>query len=927
MTSLPMQEDGGMAGEDVEARQLYAKVTARLFGEPEIPVRIGRYRVLQRLGAGAMGVVYAAIDDELGRKLAIKLLHDSFACDPTGRARLLREAQAMARLRHHNVVVVYDVGTHDDQVFIAMELVSGHTLSAWLAASRRSVAEVLACFHQAGAALAAAHRAGVLHRDFKPENILVEVSGRVCVLDFGLARALAEPAPGDPSDSLSEPLTRTGSILGTPAYMAPEQLRGAAVDARADQFSFCVALYEALYGERPFATLPRFAAATVSHQPRDGRVPTWIRRAVLRGLAEDPAQRFPDMDALLAALTRSRSRSRSRLVGAGLLVAVGVGVGAWVARAWQPPERVTARQDVPVYVHSQETQRDTQVASDQRRVSRFHTLFSSDPTRAAQALVPVTADIPELPQLQRLALSQPLTRTRVMVGQVWALQFAADGTLWLADEDGVQHLDATGQIVADPTVPLPPHPSQPEHEPRLRRDHNHRLFLGRRRLAAHAGILTAGAWSPDGTRVALADTPQIHVWGAKGGLLARLEGHEATVRKIVWSPGGDRLLSGSDDGEVRVFPSDGRGAHAGQALVLRGHRAAIVAMAWHPDGRHVATVSDNGELRVWDLVPAAILHDHRPGAVQAIAWHPSQAMLAVGRDDGEFQILDRTRAHSEIRVHGRSVLSVAWSDDGHQLASVGGDDIVRVWRDAAEAPELLKLGTRRGEDALAVAWWDDATLWVASNDERMRRWRWDGQAWAQDRVDMPRTAVLRLLLAPATSEIAAVDVAGVAWRGPVVAGEHGAMEVVRGPALSGDINDLAFCPEGQLVVAREDRRVDRIASDQTLQWQRTTGVPVTSIACGGDGEVVVGLADGRLRRWSVEGGDLGDLRGHTTAIEAVAISPDGSIVASGDRHGHLYLWPWSDAAVAAHFSALPQVCPAEVAADNPEGCTSLSVAQ
>ena len=152
---------------------MYAKVTERLFGEPSAPVRIGRYRVVERLGSGAMGVVYGAVDERLGRKLAIKLLHDSFNGDPTGRARLLREAQAMARLRHENVVLVYDVGTHgdgDEQVFIAMELVEGRTLELWRREAPRSPDEILACYYQAGKALAAAHRAGVLHRDFKPKS-------------------------------------------------------------------------------------------------------------------------------------------------------------------------------------------------------------------------------------------------------------------------------------------------------------------------------------------------------------------------------------------------------------------------------------------------------------------------------------------------------------------------------------------------------------------------------------------------------------------------------------------------------------------------------------------------------------------------------------------------------------------------------------
>jgi tetratricopeptide (TPR) repeat protein len=306
---------------------------------------IGRYVVLAPVGNGAMGEVFAAFDPELNRKIALKILRARSETSE-GRTRLLREAQAIAKLQHPNVVVVHDAGTIGERVFIAMEFVEGKTVRGWLSASRRSRREILDVYLAAGQGLAAAHGRGLVHRDFKPDNVMVTDEGQVRVMDFGLARHLeegADTAPAQSSDappisasaSLSLKLTQTGAVVGTPAYMAPEQFALTATDARTDQFSFCVALYEALYGKRPFegATFPALMASvtagTVSEPPASSAVPGWLRRVLLRGLAADPARRFPSMADLLAALEADPTVRRRR-VGAAVLVAA-CAVGALVA--------------------------------------------------------------------------------------------------------------------------------------------------------------------------------------------------------------------------------------------------------------------------------------------------------------------------------------------------------------------------------------------------------------------------------------------------------------------------------------------------------------------------------------------------------------------------------------------------------------------
>ncbi|HVX97552.1 MAG TPA: serine/threonine-protein kinase [Polyangia bacterium] len=371
---------------------------------------IDRFVVLGLVGRGGMGEVYAAYDPELDRKVAIKLLR-ARGDTADARTRLLREAQAIAKLRHASVVMVYDVGTFADGVFIAMEFVEGMTVGAWVHAGVRTWRETLAVYLAAGRGLAAAHAAGLVHRDFKPDNVMVTSEGQVRVMDFGLARQVAEAAaeadaarreiegeaaassageidPGQDPDAtmdlrrgklapdnlakttekyLSVKLTQTGAMLGTPAYMAPEQFAVRPTDARTDQFSFCVALYEAIYDQKPFAgdsltaLMASVTSGLVTPQPAKTRVPGWIRKVLLRGLRTNPDERFPSMEALLAALetdpTVRLRRGAAAVALAGCLAAVvltagrSLGSGAVTCRGgaehfagiWEAGKEPTAR--------------------------------------------------------------------------------------------------------------------------------------------------------------------------------------------------------------------------------------------------------------------------------------------------------------------------------------------------------------------------------------------------------------------------------------------------------------------------------------------------------------------------------------------------------------------------------------------------------
>ncbi len=281
-------------------------------------VKVGRYTIIERIGAGAMGVVFSAWDPELDRRIALKLVHgDGYG---TAKPSLLGEAKALAKLSHANVVTVFDVGTHGDAVFIAMEYLHGQTLGQWRRTrAQASWEDIVGTYAQAGSGLAAAHRAGLVHLDFKPANVMVSEGGEVKVLDFGLAR---------------DDQGATGRA-GTPRYMAPEQHAGEPVGPQTDQFAFAVALYEALYGEHPFESTSMTQLA-VSVQtgaarmpPASAEAPARLWGAISRGLSRDPSDRHPSMDALLAELAVD---APSRWRGWGVLAAAGtLGVVVLVA--------------------------------------------------------------------------------------------------------------------------------------------------------------------------------------------------------------------------------------------------------------------------------------------------------------------------------------------------------------------------------------------------------------------------------------------------------------------------------------------------------------------------------------------------------------------------------------------------------------------
>lgn len=379
-----------------------AKLRESMFGDAGETLTIGRYEVTGKIGIGAMGTVYRAKDTALDREVAIKVLHRG---DEADASRMAIEAKALAKLSHPNVVTVHEVGTDDGQLFVAMEYVRGKTLNLWLEDATSE--EMLDVFAQAAEGLQAAHDAGIVHRDFKPENVIVGDDGRVRVLDFGLARSsgatLVDEVDETSLQNMDQPaLTRTGVLAGTPSYMAPEQFRGGRVDAAADQFAFCIALHEAIWGVRPFAgdTIPDLARNVLNGQldlapQRSLRVRVRVvakalERVVERGLRLDPGKRHISMHALATALREASSSHAPRkswtkwVMGSSVFGLVALSTTA-ALKADDGPQT----QDVAQQASAEAAQPSTEQASNPPE-EKLVSPFSSD----APLVSPFSSDAP-----------------------------------------------------------------------------------------------------------------------------------------------------------------------------------------------------------------------------------------------------------------------------------------------------------------------------------------------------------------------------------------------------------------------------------------------------------------------------------------------------------------------------------------------------
>jgi WD40 repeat protein/predicted Ser/Thr protein kinase len=931
------------SGRGLETRRQKAMIAAALFDEPVMPIKIGRFTIVRELGAGGMGVVYVAYDEQLDRRLAVKLLRGASPSSDASR-RLEREAQAMARLSHPNVVIVHDSGIFEGQVFVAMEFVEGQDLRGWLKSEPRTWRAIIDVFRQAGEGLAAAHDGGIVHRDFKPDNVLVGNDGRVRVADFGLAHAF--DAPAEPRDSeltnsqssssrLSVSLTRTGAIMGTPAYMPSEQFAGLRTDARSDQFSFCVALWEGLYGRRPFAG-HNIAALSLSISegrieppPADNGVPTWIAAILTRGLSSKPDDRWPSMRALLDAIGRDPiARRRKLLLGFGL---AGAAVALIGGLSWKAATelRHNARQlywnglteqllDIERDRGLQQANDDALRARDATRMSVYRRYRPSgggvdheDPTIAAALLREVEGAARETSEWVSAAnetLGRPISYA-VLEGHrdgMSSLVFSADGAwLYSASIDGevwrwnvvsgngeaiVVHPKQVTKLAISPDGQLL---ASSSHDGTVRlwsaSSRESRVVLEHEQAVMDVAIDPTGRWlasaSKDGTAQLL---------DLRSDSIVTLEGHEGPVYGVSFDAEGARVLTTSADHSAKLWRVSG----AKPIASLLGHGAAVFHGRVLPDDR-VVTAADDGTVRLHTLADGSSrILAHHASAITSFDVHENKLVSAATDGSMIVSALVGDPAPVMLPPHTDMTWSVRFTRDGQQVASASFDGTARLTRaDGRGVPQVF-VGHRL---SLFCAVLEGSGRWLATGayDTRVRLWDLD-----QIRLEVP--------LVGHTGKVIGVELDATGVRAATVSHDSSvriwdSRDGTLLETLGGDnkdvVNHAAFSPSGDIV------GVGRIGNTAEL-WQLSTHErrvlgghtdDVWRVAFDHTGEhFATASFDGTARIWSViDGSERAVLRGHTDKVTGVDFSPDGQRIVTASYDGTLRVWdPDSGASVA-----------------------------